>query len=288
MLFLRPATVMPPLNILQNMKNTLLLGCILAMFFAACKQDSKGAGNQNEPENNFASPRLLAGHWVAIDFCSRADQYGSVLDAMNNAHLPYAFAISFDPNKPDSAICHNGIESWTLPVQFNDDTLELKNASQGKSVFLVYNSQGQKDITMFDATKGRAQLDRFIKSAANTLDGTAAFTTALNHNLFNGAFFAPGKNGGENIQFTPGGFILNWPLFDRYKVCYAGDCFVAGSEIDVITLYRSDKENSEQIFGFRYDETNANLEFYRLAPAGGDKSAYAVKESVYKFSRKRG
>lgn len=270
------------------MKKILLLSGILTLLFAACQNDPKGSDNQNQSQGNFASPMLLAGHWIALDFCSRANQYGSVINAMNNAHVPYAYAISFDPNTPDSAMCYNGSESWMLPVRFNDDTLELANAHEGKSVFLVYHSQGEKDMTMFDGTQGRTKTDKFIKSGANTRDGYTAFTTALNHNLFDGVFIPIGQKAGkENIQFTPGGFILNWGPYDRYSVCTNGDCFVTGSEIDIISFSKSKVEDSEEMFGFRYNGGNDTLSIYRLQNTNPEeKGAYAVKSIVYQFLRK--
>ena len=268
------------------MKKLFLLGSALALLFIACQEDSKTADN-GQSYGNYASPILLAGHWVALDFCSRANQYGSVLGAMNNAHLPFAFAISFDPNKPDSATCNNGIQDMTVPVKFNDDTLELVGASKGKSIFLVYDSKGAKDITMFDGTQGRVQMDKFIKSAANTRDGYTAFTTALNHNLFDGVFVQLGaKAGADPIQFTPGGFILNWGPYDRYSVCTAGNCFIAGSQIDVINLSKSKSEKAEQPFGFRYSAANDTLSIFHLEKGASDSSAYSAKGKAFQFLRK--
>ena len=267
------------------MKKVFLFCSLAGLLLAACKQDSKGTANQN---TTFASPVLLAGHWLALDFCSRANQYGSVLSAMNNAHLPYAYAISFDPNKPDSAFCHNGIESWALPVKFKDDTLELVGARAGKSIFLVYNSQGEKDITMFDGTAGTVQMDNFIKSGANTRDGYSAFTTALNNSLFSGVFIPLGKGAEKAVlQFTPGGFILNWKDYDRYEVCTAGDCFVGEDAIDVITLSKSTSEKSGRMLGFRYNGANDTLRLYELVNTNTEeKGAYAVKGVAYTFLRK--
>lgn len=286
MLFLRPRRCGRMLTNYKNMKKTLIYCSVFALLFVACQNDPKDAGSQ--VANNFASPVVLAGHWIDLDFCSRANQFGSVLAAMNNAHLPYAYAISFDPNRPDSVICHNGLETWTLQAKFKDDTLELVGARKGKSIFLVYNSQGEKNITMFDGTTGTMQMDQFIKSAANARDGYTAFSTALNHNLFSGVFIAQGNSAGkEPIQFTPGGFILNWGDFDRYEVCTAGDCFVVGNEIDVITLSKSKVENSERLLGFKYNGTNDTLRLYNLAnPNPDEKSAYEVKGVAYTFLRK--
>ena len=269
------------------MKNLILCFSALALLLVACKSDPKNAGAQADTEKPSAAPQYLAGHWFAMDFCSRSSQYGSVLAAMSNSHIPYAYGITFDPDNPDTVICYNGIESWALPVKYNVDTIELIGARPGKSVFLVYNSQIDKNITMFDGTSGTMQIDLFFKSKANTKDGYLAFSTALNHHLFNGTFFPIGKGGEDKkLQFTPGGYIMDWEPYDRYSVCTAGDCFVCGNNIDIITLRRAKVDNSEKMFGFRFSPQNDTLTFYNLVNTNpNEKGMYAVKGVAYRFRR---
>ena len=255
------------------------------LLISACKQDPKGSGQQSE--SKIDTRTLLAGHWIALDFCSRANQYGSVLDAMTNSHVPYAYAISFDPNKPDSAICNNGIEQWALPVKITDDTIEMVGARPGKSVYLVFHSQGKKDITMFDGTSGTVQMDNYIKSKANARDGYSAFSVALNHNLFDGSFKQLKKgNAAQNIQFTPGGFIMNWDVFDRYEVCTAGDCFVMGNDMDVITMSKSKEKDSGKMFGFKYSGQNDTLTVFNLTETNPQEKGTAKPKGIaFQFLR---
>ncbi len=268
------------------MKKTILLFGILAVVIAACQQDSANSGAQQSGDI-VASPTILAGQWIAMDFCARANQYGSVLGAMNNAHRPYAYAFEFTPNNPDSVICYNGFETWTLPVKYNKDTLEVMGASQGKSVFLLYQSQGNKEMTLFDGTQGSMIMERFVKSKAGTKDGYVAFAAALNHNLFNGAIIPLGKDAGrDTLLFTPGGFIMNWKAYDQYSFCTGGDCFVTEEPMDVITLSRSDTPGSEKMYGFRYNGTNDTLTFYNIVNTRPEeKFAYEIKAPAYKFYR---
>lgn len=264
------------------MQRLLFFCFFLSAFFLSCQSDSKKPDPQ--PDSKTASPDLLGGHWIAMDFCSRANQYGSVLAAMNNAHLPYAFALTFNPGQPDSVTCFNGIETWNLPVKYNADTLELVGAYQGKSVFLVYNSQLAKDndITMFDVTKGRAQMDKFNKSKGDSKDGYTAFLLALNHNVLGGTFKGPGGK----IHFAPDGTLTGLKDYDRYELCTAGDCFVAGQAIDVVTFSNSKTENSEKFFGYRFDGQNETLTIFNLVNKNPDeKGAYVVGTPAYKFVR---
>lgn len=273
-------------------KTVFLLFNVLIVTFLACKNDPKTGGDPNRPENfqagDPANPTVLAGYWIDLDFCARAGQYGSVLQTMNNSHLPYAYAFAFNPGNPDSVICYNAFESWTLPVKFNHDTLELVGAKPGKSIFLNYHSQGDKDITMFDNTSGRTSMDNFIKSKAGTKDGYTAFTTALNHHIFNGTFTPVGKGGGAPVSFTPGGLLQGVKDFDHYELCTGGDCFVAGQEIDVVTFYnaKQGKETSEKMFGYRYNGGNDTLSIFTLVNGKPDeKFGYKVGPIAYKYAR---
>ena len=271
------------LNFLSNKMYTRFLAALtLLIALSSCKHDTTSAtGLLPANANN------LAGQWIAMDFCARANQYGSVLQAETNAHRPYALAIDFNPAQPDSATCYSGSETWKLPVKITQDTIELKSASQGKSIFLVYDSQGDQNITMFDNTSGSGKMDKFVKSKANARDGYMAFITALNHNLFSGTFTPLMKGPGEKVTFTPGGFIQGWKEFDRYQVCTGGDCFVMGNEMDIVRLSHSKQEGSGQVFGFKYSGQNDTLSLLNLADATpNEKGGYSVKGTAFKFLRK--
>lgn len=276
------------------MNKTIL--CILgisAIALFSCKNEPKNT-DPNLPAGyapgETADPTVLAGHWIDLDFCARASQYGSVLQTENNSHLPYAYAFTFAPANPDSVTCYNAYETWNVPVKYKKDTLELVGAVQGKkSIFLVYHSHGDKDMTMFDNTGGTIKMDNFIKSKAGTKTGYEAFTTALNHQLFSGQFtpIIKGKTD-EKVMFTPGGFLQGMKDFDRFEVCTGGDCFVTGQAMDVIMLYNAKKgrENSEKMFGYQYNGHNDTLSFYTLIDMKpGQKGESKIGPVAYKFAR---
>ena len=270
------------------MNKFFFLPVALLLTLAACKQDPKTTADGKTIADS-ANTTNLAGHWVNLDFCARAQQYGSVLAAMNFAHLPYAYAFTFTPAYPDSVELFNGMEKWMLPVSIKADTIEIKGARPGKSVFLIFDSQGTKDITMFDPSPSGMHTDHFIKSKAGAKDGYTSFTTALNHNLFSGVFSPDGdKTKNPPMQFTPGGFILNFKDYDRYELCTAGDCFVVDDKTDVITFSKSKQENSNKIFGFKYSNQNDTLTFYDLINMNpAEKGSYKLGKPVYKLARKK-
>lgn len=259
----------------------------LLFTLAACKQDP--ANTQAATPTLAANTNNLGGKWIALDFCSRAAQYGSVLQAEYNSHRPYAFALVFNPAQLDSVECFDGIKSWKLPIKITQDTVEVQNAHDGKSISLIYDSYSNKHLTMIDATDGRkAHLDQFLKSNVNARDGYEAFSMALNHHLFRGSFSPVAAKGGvQKIVFFPEGVIQGWPEYDRYTVCAGGDCFIMGNEMDIVTLRNSTKEGSEKMFGFQYSAKNDTLSIVNLADATpNEKGGYSTKGTAYRFLRK--
>lgn len=270
------------------MNKLFLIALVVLGTCVACKQDAQknGVNGSKLPEETI---NTLAGHWVAIDFCGRVKTYGSVLEAMNETHLPFAYGITFNPAYGDSVECFTGDERFKLPFKMNVDTIELKNArGENKSVFLILVEQGEeKEMTMFDPSPSGTQIDRFIKSKAGVPDGYQAFLTALNHNLFSGAFSLSGKGGEKNIQFEPGGGITKFKDFDRYEVCTAGDCFIAGPVVDIITLKKAKTENSEVMFSYKYSANNDTLTLYNMIEQNPEeKGTSIVGKPAYKFLRK--
>ncbi len=274
------------------MNKAFLFANLLIITLFACKQDPKNASQTpaHIQPGEQANPKVLAGHWIAVDFCSYANQYGSVLGAMNNGHLPYAYGITFNPAKPDSALCYNAFESWSVPMRYKADTLELVGARPGKSIYLIYHSNMEKDITMIDPTGEQVRMDRFIKSKATVQDAYSAFAIALNHNILGGVFTPIGKGAGtEPVTFFSDGGLKGIKSFNRYKICAGGDCFVAGQDIDVVTLYDGrEEEKTSKMFGYRYNGQNDTLTIYNLVNTNKDeKGAYKVSTPAYKFSRKK-
>jgi hypothetical protein len=265
----------------------------LILTLLSCKNDPKTTSTNGAPDHiqpgEQANPTVLAGHWIALDFCAFASQYGSVLQAMNNSHIPYAYAFTFNPAYPDSIICYNAFESWSRPIKMRADTIEVLEARPGKSLFLIYHSTEEKDITMVDPTGPRTRLSRFIKSKAGTPDGRTAFMMALNHHVFSGLFTPIGKSSDEKISFFPHGVIQGMKAYDRYEICSGGDCFVAGQDIDVVTLYNNkDKQGSSKFFGYRYSAQNDTLTFYNLVNSNPDeKGTYKVAAPAFKYLRKK-
>ena len=266
------------------MKKIAFLLFVSLLAFAACKQD-KTSGQEGQQENATANPTDMTGHWIAIDFCSRAGQFGSVLSAINNSHRPYAYAFFIDGENPDSIKCYNGEKEWALEANYNVDTIEMKNAANNMSIFLMYDSQGEQGMTMFDGTGKRTRTTQYIKSKSGAQTAYFAFATALNHNLFQGFYTLPGAPK-DTIQFTSSGHITNFGPYDRYRVCAENDCFVAGSEIDVITMANTKDKDSLKKFGFRFNTQLDQLSIHKLTPDPEDPDAvYKVGPAIYTFNR---
>ncbi len=273
--------------ILSTMYTRFLLPFALLLSLVACKHDPNA--NTTAPPTLAANTNSLGGPWIAIDFCARVAQYGSILQAEASAHRPFALALVFNPAKLDSVHCYNGMEDWTLPIKITEDTVELIGAKQGKSIFLIYDSQSNKYFTMFDGVSGqKTQIDKFLKSSVSSLDGHLAFTMAVNNHLFKGVFSPiTAKGATQKVDFSPEGNIQGWPEYDHYSVCIGGDCFFMGNEMDIITLKNSKKEGSEKSFGFKYSGQNDTLSIMNIADSTpNEKGGYKTTGLAYRFLRK--
>ncbi|MFN4079597.1 MAG: hypothetical protein ACK4NS_01750 [Saprospiraceae bacterium] len=272
-----------------RLRLTILAAAILTalVLFVSCKNDTS---KPSEPQTPHASPNLLGGHWIAMDFCRRASQYGSVVRAIDAAPTPFAFGVTFTTIKPDSVTCYNGIEEWTLGVKYRKDTLEMPHAMGDRSAFWIYDSGGDRKLTLFGVENNSVYLHEYIKSTAGAANGMLAFRTALNANLFSGAFLLISAKSQNQILFTPGGFINGMQDFDRYEVCVSGDCFATESTArsDVMTLRNSKKEGSETIFAWEYNDNADTLTLYNLRNTHPqEKGAYARAGIAYRFLRKK-
>jgi len=74
------------------MNKAFILANLVIFTLLSCKQDPKnptvnGAPAHMQPGEQ-ANPTMLAGHWIAMDFFSFANQYCSVLQAMNSGPVP--------------------------------------------------------------------------------------------------------------------------------------------------------------------------------------------------------
>lgn len=273
-------------------KTAFLLIALAGLLLAACKNDSKNAGDAAASgEAPRASAEVLAGNWIASDFCNRARQYGSVLRAMNESHKPFAYAFSFDPARPDSILCNNGKEAFSLPISIRVDTIEIKNAVQGKPVYLTYDSQGDKSIAMFDNTSGRARMTVFTKSTAPVKDPYAAFEIALGFYLFDGLYTALKGNEATtgNVRFQPGGQLIGMKSYDYFKICTAGDCFLLGPNgFDIVTLSRYRVAGSEAPFAYRISAQRDTITFYNvIPPPPGESATFTPGKIAFQFLRKK-
>ncbi len=261
-----------------------LCALIAGTVFFSCKNDPKQQNSPNGSPIEHANATNLAGHWIALDFCSRAGARHSVLHAMNNegAHKPFAYAFSFTPDQTDSVACYDGSNSFKLPVRINIDTIEVKNARDGKSVYLVYIPE-TKNIELFDNTQKRAHIDNFIKSSSSAPKGVTAFMAALNHHLLEGSFAPVGAAAAKPVQFTPGGEISNLPDYDRYSICTDGKCFVLGDQMDVVMLGNSQTKQTRN-FGLLFSAQGDTLSLYNLAQPNPNQAA-TLGNVAYRFLR---
>jgi len=133
-------------------------------------------------------------------------------------------------------------------------------------------------------------MDKFIKSKAGSKNGYGDFLAALNHNMFSGTYTEVGKpksTDDKKIQFTPGGYIMEFKDYDRYELCTGGDCFFLGPDQDIMTLRQSKKDDSAKSFMYKFSNKNDTLRLFELIHVNpDDKYSYKLGKQAYAFARK--
>ena len=215
----------------------------------SCKNDTQNvASSENSSGISSvaqASQSALSGFWINNQFITRAVNTGSVIKAINNYHLPYAYMLYFDA-KANKVTISNGAEAKILDAVYNRDTIELKNAVDSKSIFLVYDSEtGGKTLTMFDGTgMGSTQMDEFVKSSSDETDGNLIFANALNYNLFGKKFALNGKP----VILDPKGLVSGLDDWEAYQVCLRGSCFKLGPQMDIVNFVSKTKQKARNVW----------------------------------------
>lgn len=262
------------------MQRILLFFALFIFALSACKNDPtpKEKFHPGAESVAQASPAGLAGFWINSGFVTRARIEGSILKPINSDHLPYAYMLFFDAKSPGKVAISNGAEAKVLDVVYNRDTIEMKNAVDNKSIFLVYDSEtGGKTITMFDGTgSGRTQMDEFVKSSSDETDGNLIFANALNYNLFGKKLY----NGKQQVIFDPKGLLSGLDEWTGYQVCLRGSCFKMGPQMDIVNLSNKNK-GVQELFGWEYSTNQDTLTLFKLRPSANPDSVYTVIGKAY-------
>jgi hypothetical protein len=257
-----------------------LLSAFIVLALISCKNDPtpKDKFHPDVESVAQASPKGLAGFWINSAFITKARIAGSILKPTNSDHIPYAFMLFFDEKTPNKVAISNGVESKVLDIVYKRDTIEMKNAVDAKSIFLVYDSEtGGKTITMFDGTgNGPTQMDEFVKSSSDENEGNTIFANALNYNLFGKKFF----NGKQAVILDPKGYVSGLDNWAAYQICLRGSCFKMGPQMDIINLVDKDKKTQE-LFGWEYSTNQDTLTLFKLRPSANPDSVYTVIGKAY-------
>jgi hypothetical protein len=223
----------------------------------SCKNDPKITNSSSSSATNFT----LAGNWLAVDFIARASDNQSTVKAKENNMEPYAYAFSFTNELKDSINCFNETKAWRLPVRFNVDTVEIKNATpEGKSVYLVYHPSTDKSIDLINTASTSPTIQRFTRTNAVQMEPYVAFNMALNSNFFRTKYKLANKNATEVI-FGQDGQVTGLPNVDFFRLCIGGDCRVEFKDV----IYLGDSKTKKgEFFAFRSSVQHDSLLIYNL------------------------
>jgi hypothetical protein len=269
------------------MKFNVVLTFFAIIIFLSCKNDPIVSKNKGNASTSHASNDRLLGNWLATDFISRAMASASIVNAKNNNMEPYALAFSFNYQLKDSVNCFDSRRNWRLPVRFNVDTVEIKNAtSEGKSIFMVYNSGTDQSIDLINTTGASPTIQRFTRTRTAEMDAFTAFNMALNVGFFKNEFTLAGKSGNK-VTFLQDGQVTGLSGIDFYRLCTGGDCMVAGEFQDVIYLGNSELKKGD-FYGFRSSVQRDSFLIYKMkSDEPIEKKNYKITGTAFTLLRKK-
>jgi hypothetical protein len=258
----------------MSLKNTLYLTAVL-FHLISCQTPPNSSSTGSNAMTQFE------GQWINTDFCARVKKYGSVLEAINRDHRPYAYAFYFDPQQPDSIVCYEKEKQWKVPVQCQADTMTLRTPEQ-KNLYLIAEPSINR-MTVIDATGASTYSSQLERSDNTQQHGYRAFEARMNQYLLGGAFQLKGQS--QTVYWSSNGQIKNWPAYSHYELCTGGGCFVTGGMWDVMQLQPADS-SAVQLFAYKMSPALDTLSLYSITEKGPQQAAVAGPLK-YQFIKKK-
>ncbi len=204
-------------------------------------------------------------------------------DTLLNTIPFYCTELVFD--HPDSVLVRNGVEEYLLQYEMKQDTCFVKNAYQHKGTLrdlALILSSDTVFVALDQDFTGNTQPARFHKTSIfrGFEYGLNEATVAGKYTLVNGD--AP-KN--EPVIFSADGRIKGLPAYDKFSVCYSGDCMSEPLDASNVILLEN-TQNKVEYAVWRYDKKTKLLTLYTLEDAKPDiKGERAIRAKLLELRK---
>lgn len=199
-------------------------------------------------------------------------------DTLLSAIPFYCTELVFD--HPDSVLVRNGVEEYLLSYDIRQDTCYVKNAYQHhgtlRDLVLILTSD-TSFVALEQEFTGNSQPARFRKTSI-----FKGFEYGLNNATIAGSYVAKeaATQKEMNIRFLPDGRIEGLPAYQKFSLCYSGDCLSEPAEAsNIILLENAQKEIEYAVW--RFDKSTKHLTLLKLQEAQPDiKGERAIKAKL--------
>ncbi len=199
-------------------------------------------------------------------------------DTLLSAIPFYCTELVFD--HPDSVLVRNGVEEYALKYEIHQDSCFVKNAyqHQGKlrDLVLILTSD-TSFVALEQEFTGQSQPASFRKTSI-----FKGFEYGLNNATLAGKYALVDAHTQKEVvvTFTADGRIVGLPTYQKFAVCYSGDCVSEPLEAsNVIMLENAQKEVEFAVW--RFDKSTKRLTISKLAKPQPDiKGERAIQSTL--------
>ena len=173
----------------------------------------------------------------------------------------YCFQMNF--YSPDSVDISFGFEKANYAYKKVGENFSIVNAYQGKDMLFILNPDNS--ITLIDSVwTGIPSNSLFVNVNS---DDPWAFDIYLNNKMIAGEYFyyREDKFTGKRITFHPDGLITGMEGFNRYSICYSGDC-IGETKTPSNIVYLINSDGAESVYAFTKNKDDGALSIYELGP----------------------
>jgi len=174
----------------------------------------------------------------------------------------YCFQMNFYSS--DSVNISFGFEKANFAYKKDGENFLIVNAYQKKDMLFVLNTDNS--ITLIDSVwTGIPSNSRFIGVSGS--DAEREFDRILNNKIIAGEYFSfwENKPTGKRIIFQSDGVIAGMDNYNRYSICYSGDC-IEETKTPSNIIYLINHEGAEVPYAFKKSIADGSINIYELGP----------------------
>ena len=192
----------------------------------------------------------------------------------------YAFELRFSGT--EYIQIDNGFENFNLPYAKAESNCQFTIPKATLFGDMIFTLEGDSVLTLYDSAWTKVEMpSKFFRVDSVNLD-KINFHSKMNACLLAGKY---SLNGQTNVEILPDGRISGLDQFNRYAICYAGDC-LEDTDPPARTLTLTNVAGQSESFVFQRSANADTLQFLRIGPEIPDqKGGRAIGEIAYALVR---